>query len=300
MTTVSVVIPCFRDSETLASALDSVRAQTHKALEVIVVNDCSPETARIESVLAGYPEVKYFRNPKNLGLAATRNAGAQLATSDVLTFLDADDELHPQKIEFQLSVFEPALAVSCNVKRFSTSEEFSRVENFHAPCPWRCVNNSRAIVWRNSLTGASIMISRGKFLSIGGYDTSLRSCEDFDLWLRLLDAGTPVSDILWPLYLYRRNPQGLSRNAPNISYWEYAVINKYFARAKVSGVAPVSEGLTRIWWLTKHFRRSAIAGNRALFEATVSNMDTLHRWPVLRLCLVPLAWLVAVRLLLSR
>lgn len=97
--------------------------QSRPADEIIVVNDASPETKEIESVLAAYPQVKYIVNATNLGLAATRNVGVRVTSADIVSFLDADDRLHPQKIELQLSLFRPESAVSSGISRIGGERE---------------------------------------------------------------------------------------------------------------------------------------------------------------------------------
>jgi len=92
---VCVIIPCYKDSSTLDRAIRSVYAQTRKVNEIIVVNDFSPETQEIEEILIRHPEIKYIKNIKNYGLAKTRNIGVKNSKSEIITFLDADDEIHP-------------------------------------------------------------------------------------------------------------------------------------------------------------------------------------------------------------
>lgn len=282
MTQVCVIIPCYKDAATLSRALDSVYAQTHCIREVVVVNDCSPQTDQIEVILRSYPDVKYIKNTINLGLAATRNAGARAVTGDIISFLDADDELHPQKIEYQLSLYHPDIAVTCHVKRIGNETGIAGVEQFSGPCPFATVTDSRSIIRRNRLTGASIMLSRSLFLKVGGYDESLRSCEDFDLWLRLLDAGIQVYNIELPLYLYRVNEAGLSRNYANISQWELEAIKKYFYRHHQTGSTVPGEGGILAFWLMKHLWRYELCLDHSLIEATIENIKMLTPWPQLK------------------
>ena len=230
MTRVAVVIPCYRDARTLGSALDSVHAQTRPVDEVIVVDDCSPEGAAIERVLERHPSVRYIRNSANLGLAASRNVGVRAMTADVASFLDADDLLHPQKIELQLSVYSPDIAVSCRFDRIPHLGEAPPVRVYRPDFEVSVFSDSRKLLWRNRLTGAALMISRELLLRHGGYDERFRSCEDFDLWLRLLDSGVRAVDVRLPLYRYRSNPAGLSRNDHAISTWELAVVGSYLRR----------------------------------------------------------------------
>jgi glycosyltransferase involved in cell wall biosynthesis len=266
----------------LGRALDSVYAQTRAVDQVVVVNDCSPETEAVEAVLREYPRVTYVRNGTNVGLAATRNVGVYAAVGDIISFLDADDELHPQKIEYQLSLYQPDVAITCRVERIGSEVGIAGVEHYSGPCPFSTVTDSRSIIRRNRLTGASILLSRALFLKVDGYDDSLRSCEDFDLWLRLLDAGVQVHDIHLPLYLYRVNEAGLSRNYLNISRWELETVQKYFQRHRVAGAAVSGEGITLAFWLMKHLLRCETCLDRHLIDATVKNFELLTPWPILK------------------
>lgn len=264
MISVAVIIPCYRDSNTLARALDSVRAQTIQVNEVVVVNDCSPETLAIEKVLENYPEVTYVKNAVNKGLAATRNAGVEASVSEVLTFLDADDELHPQKIELQLPFLAENVAVTCQVQRVFWEEPRSPSRSFDkAAVEYEFIWRNRYPL-RNSLVGAALMIQRNTFQRVGGYDSELRSCEDFDLWFRLIANGIGVCSLRYPLYFYYCNPSGLSRDFKNISYWELVVLEKNLNN-------DFAQTLVFLFWLMKHFARAKLSDDPVLFHRTVEN-----------------------------
>jgi glycosyltransferase involved in cell wall biosynthesis len=295
---VSVVIPCYKDARTLARALDSVLGQSRQVDEIIVVNDASPESREIEAVLDGYPQVRYIINSQNMGLAATRNVGVEKATGDVVSFLDADDELHPQKIQLQLNVYRADCAVACSVARIADERGTDRVVSYVGDLKYSMFRSSSKLIRRNALTGASLMISRALFLSHGGYDPKLRSCEDFDLWLRLLDAGVPVFNIDLPLYLYRINAGGLSRNFFNISNWELMVVQKHLAVCRQRGEPVKGEDLTLFTWLCRHFVRYEQCRDPRVLAATIQNLTLLDNSPFLKqllilLRLTGLIWLVA-------
>jgi glycosyltransferase involved in cell wall biosynthesis len=279
---VSIIIPCFKDSSTLGRALDSVYAQTYKVDEVVVINDASPESDLIEAVIKRYPDVKYFVNEKNIGLAASRNRGVRASSGDIVCFLDADDELHPQKIEIQVSFYKSNIAISCNVFQNFDPQKYNQLRFYDYAPPYSVFSNSLSLVRWNQLTGASLMISRELFLSFGGYDETLRSCEDFDLWLRLLDSKIVAYNIELPLYLYKHNEQGLSRNPPSISYWELEVVKKYHARVRRLTSRVEGENFTLGIWLFKHFVRSARYRNSELLTTTYCNLKLLDQWPITR------------------
>ena len=93
MKKVSVIIPAYRCAATLRQAIDSALFQ-EVPLEILVLDDCSGED--IEGIVRSYgdePRLRYLKNEKNLGAAATRNRGVKLATGDYVAFLDADDWL---------------------------------------------------------------------------------------------------------------------------------------------------------------------------------------------------------------
>ena len=103
---VSVVIPCFRAATTLARALASVRAQTRAPLEVLVVDDGSPDGAAIAAVVAQFADLpaRLIALPVNVGAGSARNAGWAQARGELIAFLDADDAWHPQKLALQTAV----------------------------------------------------------------------------------------------------------------------------------------------------------------------------------------------------
>lgn len=279
---ISVIVPCFKDSATLKRSLDSIFSQTYTVNEIIVVNDASPETIEIEAILSTYPTVLYIKNNNNKGLAASRNIGVNAATGDIISFLDADDELHPQKIEAQLAIFKPNRAISCQVARIGNEVGVNRIKLYPANWRFSIHRKSAHIIKRNVLTGASILMEKNLFLSIGSYDESLRSCEDFDLWLRLLDAGIPVLNIKLPLYLYRVNESGLSRNYLNISKWEILVLNKYFERKESSKLFDQYKYFIYFIWLIKHLVRYEECKNPVLLENIIKNIELINESTVFK------------------
>jgi len=96
----SVIIPAFNAEKYISNCLDSVFAQhTDYRFEVIVIDDGSTDKTS-EIVSSGYPEVRLFTK-KNGGPGSARNLGVELALSDIIIFLDADDRMLPGRIEFQ-------------------------------------------------------------------------------------------------------------------------------------------------------------------------------------------------------
>ncbi len=102
---VSVVVPVFGVERFVATAIDSVLAQTFRDLELILVDDGS--TDRSDEICASYkdPRIRLVRQP-NAGLAAARNAGIRLARGEYIALLDADDEWLPGKLARHVEVLD--------------------------------------------------------------------------------------------------------------------------------------------------------------------------------------------------
>lgn len=280
MKRVSVIIPCYRDSATLERAIKSVLAQSYPAIEIVVVNDCSPESDEIERVIGIYPQVAYLRNDSNLGLAGSRNAGIAIASGDYIALLDADDEYHPEKISVQMDVVEPGVAVTCGVAH--VLQNGSPAKRYLANDGQRIFSKPEHIIFRNTLNGAGLFIERDLLLMHGCFDDSLRSCEDFDLWLRLLARGVKIKDIGKCLYFYYVNPEGLSMNLVSISKWEVEALLRH-ARRKGDFWFRSPAGVAVGWvWILRQLIRCELRPNVGLIRQVSNNIDLVISFPFLR------------------
>ncbi|HUJ12924.1 MAG TPA: glycosyltransferase [Thermoanaerobaculia bacterium] len=102
---VSVVIPCYNAEQWIESTLQSVRAQTYRNIEIIVVNDGSTDSSEARIRTFDHPRLTLVTQP-NRGQTAALNRGVSLSSGDFTQYLDADDLLHPEKIERQLRLLE--------------------------------------------------------------------------------------------------------------------------------------------------------------------------------------------------
>ena len=104
---VSIIVPIWNTEKYLKRCLNSIINQTYKNLEIILVNDGSPDNS--EKIVNEYVKtdkrIKVIHQ-KNQGLSAARNSGLKIATGDFVTFVDSDDEIKPEMIEELLSAIE--------------------------------------------------------------------------------------------------------------------------------------------------------------------------------------------------
>lgn len=129
--TVSVIVPTYRRAALLPTAVRSVLAQTYRPLELVVVNDGSPddtpavlESLRDQVQTAGV--VPVFLHQANAGVAAARNTGLGAATGDWVAFLDDDDTWDPRKLELQLAALAATGADLCCCQVFQPDSHGGR------------------------------------------------------------------------------------------------------------------------------------------------------------------------------
>jgi glycosyltransferase involved in cell wall biosynthesis len=114
--TVSAVITSFNRADTLVEAVESVLAQTRPPLEILVLDNISDfDVCEVMRPYEG--RVRAWRNPANLGVSGSRNAGAAAARGDYVAFLDDDDRWMPEKLERQMAEIGDALMSVCGKLR---------------------------------------------------------------------------------------------------------------------------------------------------------------------------------------
>ena len=183
---VSVVITCYKYAHFLPLAMDSALNQTHRNVEVIMVNDGSPDDT--DEVMQRYladPRVVYI-NQANAGQAVAKNNGIKRASGDLIAFLDADDIWELDKLEKQVPLFaKPAVGVVyCRVKYMD--ENGAPVTLQESPL-WKPVRGRIAedIFRENLIPFCAAVVRRECFDKVGVMDPQYKMGIDWDLWLRM-------------------------------------------------------------------------------------------------------------------
>jgi glycosyltransferase involved in cell wall biosynthesis len=207
---VSVVIPAYNAAATIGQALESVFRQSLQDIEVIVVNDGS--TDGTPRVLAGYGERIRVLTKVNEGKpAAARNLAVREARGELVAFLDADDWWRDDKLERQVAVFDKRPDVGLVYTADATVDADGKTVSVN-PCP----PGARGHIYEllsihNVMVGSSVMVRRQAILQAGGFDETLTSIENWDLWIRIAREWA-VECIDEPLTLYRVHPGNRSSN----------------------------------------------------------------------------------------
>ena len=190
----TVVIPALNAAATLDETLDSVRAQTHRALEIIVVDDGSTDaTPQIARRHAQDDARVHLLQQANAGVAAARNAAIAAGQGEFIAPIDADDLWHPRKIEKQIAAMHRGGARCGLVYNWSALiDDDGRVIALGGQyreqgdvLQYMCQGNQVG-------NGSTPLMRAAAVRQAGGYDTTLRDraaqgCEDFSLYLAIAE-----------------------------------------------------------------------------------------------------------------
>jgi glycosyltransferase involved in cell wall biosynthesis/peptidoglycan/xylan/chitin deacetylase (PgdA/CDA1 family) len=202
---VSIIIPAYNAAETFAETLETVLAQTYPDWEAIIVNDgSSDDTAAIAASFAKRdPRIRLISQSQG-GEGAARNTGIRLARFDWLFFLDADDWILPACLERITNALmnNPGLdAVHCGWARIAPD---GTLVGEH-----RCPQTGDLFLAFANLCAFPVhacMIRRAFVEAVGYFDTSLRTCADWDLWQRVARMGARFGSVSDVLVRYRMRP----------------------------------------------------------------------------------------------
>ena len=199
---VSVVIPSYNRSADVIRAVASVVAQTHPAHEVIVVDDCSTDDSvdRLRREFGGRTGFHILSTGRRAGACAARNVGIAASEGCWVAFLDSDDLWDPDKLECQLAALRGADAVAAFTG--SRAERNGKIIYERRPVAYP---KHRNLVFGNSLgTTSTAMVSRRTLLQVGGFDPAFPSCQDWDLYFRVMSKGDAVA-VPEPKVTYNEN-----------------------------------------------------------------------------------------------
>jgi hypothetical protein len=201
----------YRVTEYIREALESVLAQTFRNFEIIVVNDGCPDTPNLERVLEPYRGRIVYLRQENAGPSSARNAAIRVARGSLLAVLDPDDSWEPDYLEVQVGIIRenPAIDVLYpNAVFFGDSPLAGRLFMEVWPSQGE-VTFTKVLMGECSVT-YSVTAQREVIARTGMYDPSLRTSEDFDLWLRILKHGGRIAYNRKPLLKYRVRPGSLT------------------------------------------------------------------------------------------
>ncbi|HEX7972169.1 MAG TPA: glycosyltransferase family A protein [Thiobacillus sp.] len=230
----SVVIPAYNAAATLARAIESVRAQSWPAHEIIVVDDGSTDATA--EVARRFGDAVRLIRQQNSGVSVARNAGAAAATGDWLAFLDADDWYAEDRIKLHAGWIADDATLDCLTGDYDyrndaggllgtsmAQHESGRMLLAKAAGATRVVMETpaeiTAFVADHFGDTHTLSVPRARFVALGGYPTGFKVCEDVHFLTRVVANSRRIGVICQSLGVYvihggsatRRNPVAAQR-----------------------------------------------------------------------------------------
>ncbi len=205
---VSAVIPTYDRPSYLRSAVESVLAQTHDPIELVVVDDHSPRPAAeiLDGMSLGALEaVRCRRHPENRGVNAARNTGIEAASGEYVAFLDDDDRWRPEKTERQVAAFE---AAGDDVGVVYTGRVAVRHDDIASRAPPAVDGElTRALLCRNVVGSMSVVMVRADLARTVPLDEGFPAWADL-AWYVDLSRHTRFRRLPDPLVVYEYTSHG--------------------------------------------------------------------------------------------
>ena len=198
----TVLLPVFNGAQYIAEAVESILRQTYTNFELLVINDGSTDNTQsiLEGLAARDARVRVVSR-ENRGLIATLNQGLALSNTDLVVRMDADDVALPNRLERQALFMaeNPNVAVcGAGLVFYETGEEKRLPENHDAL--------QALTLFNTPVFHPTVIMRKSSVLAVGGYSNNAPCAEDYDLWERMLHAGSRFANLGEVLLRYRVHP----------------------------------------------------------------------------------------------
>jgi len=233
---VSVVTPAFNNAATIGRALASIAAQDAKPVEAIVVDDGSTD-ATIDAVRAMVPamngvRLRLFRQ-RNSGAGAARNRAIATASAKWLAFLDADDAWLPAKLARSVAVSEADDLVMSSHNLWGIDAAGEHLIDSRARWLTNPADPYRTLFLRGFISSSTVLVRRDAVLAVGGFDDSLRSAQDYELWLAVLaKAKGRFATFADPLLRYTLAEDGITSRLERKVACSLAILHRHMGVIK--------------------------------------------------------------------
>jgi glycosyltransferase involved in cell wall biosynthesis len=270
---VCAVIPAHNRAGLLPRALASVRAQSHLPAEVIVVDDHSTDDTAAVAEARG---AQVIRHDRNQGESAARNTGITAASQPWIAFLDSDDEWTPDHLGHVFGHRNGHVLIAAAALRRGPGPGEQRVHGIEANTPVVLDSPARLVYPVNCAPLSSVIALRQALLDVGGFDPSLRLCEDLDLWIRLLERGTGViSPAIGSIYHYHEGQA--SRDIEAMQHAHRDLLARYRDRPWLSeSVARRSDGAVELGLFRNALRQRRPTAAAGALGRVLSHPDRIR------------------------
>ncbi|MFW0713404.1 glycosyltransferase family 2 protein [Aliarcobacter butzleri] len=221
---VSIITPSYKSERFISQTIESVLSQTYQDLEMIIVDDVSPDNSNkiIEEYCKKDNRIKLIRLEKNSGPAIARNRAIEEAKGRYIAFLDADDLWKPEKLEKQIRFMEEKnCALSCSA--YETMSEEGVLQNKFITIPLKI--SYKDLLKSNHIGCLTAIYDTQKVGKI--YMPLINKRQDYGLWLKILRKIDFAYGINEPLATYRLMSNSVSSNKISLFKYHYKLFREF-------------------------------------------------------------------------
>ncbi len=221
----SIIVANYNNGQYLPELINSVLKQTYKNWELIIVDDCSTEDPGdyIKPFLTD-KRIKFIKHSINLGAGGAFKTATDNTSGEIIGMLGADDALVPEAVEKMVSAhIQHPEASLINSDCYWCDEQLTILHQYEH---YKALEPGQTLM-RHLSVGSFATFKRSAYLKTEGFDPYLKKAVDHDIYLKLDEVGT-LEYVHEPLYLYRKNPIGISQNQNGLKAAQFsnkAVIN---------------------------------------------------------------------------
>jgi hypothetical protein len=203
---VSVLMPAYNAERYVRPAVESVLAQSFRDYELLAIDDASTDSTL--EILRSYEDsrLRMLRNPRNLGVLGSLQAGLAAARGSLVARFDADDLCDPRRLEQQVEYMDShpevtLLGTACEL----IDSEGKHIGRFCPPTLPAAVEWE--LLFHNTVVHSSVMFRREPVMALGGYREQVPhvEAEDYELWSRIAASGRKIVQLSQPLVSVRRH-----------------------------------------------------------------------------------------------
>lgn len=236
---VSIIIPTYKRPFFLKKVIENLNNQTYKNLEIIIVDDNKKDSLEkkqtydeVKKIIENYNhlKIKYISNLDNQGANYSRNIGIKNADGKFISFLDDDDEYINTRIEIMLKKIRNSDydMICCSWKKILfKGNEIKKISEKNISDDYNVLLDD--ILTNNIIGGASlILVKREVFETLGGFDINLVSCQDWDLFIRMVKSKYKILKIKDKLVKYNMHlEERISTNREKVIKGHLSIKKKY-------------------------------------------------------------------------
>jgi len=234
----SILIANYNNGHFFKDCYRSILAQTYANWEAIIVDDGSTDdsVAIIKQIIGDDSRFKIFLNKENKGCGYTKNKCAELATGEILGFLDPDDALKPDALELMVALhkkFEGVAIITSKYELVDLEMNFIEYGTHGSAIP----ENKSYLTYANGAMTHFATFKHNKYKQTIGIDPKMKRAVDQDLYFKMEEQGEHLFfDKV--LYRYRIHQNSISNNENlyKAQYWHFYAIIKAYKRRKRMGL----------------------------------------------------------------